>query len=166
MWACFARNFFSVGAVARSTLRRRCSVMSPLKYVATYSFIFRATFRWIKFRSRCARAVDLCSFLGKVSFDLGQCGDSQISKRGLKVGRDHAAALTDAADLHGVHGWCDFPVLHAVTGKVVSRSAAPKGVASEVTASSFLLLWCFVCYFFWLWGFFCYLFVCFLIVSI
>lgn len=132
----------------------------------SYSFIFRATFRWIKFRSRCARAVDLCSFLGKVSFDLGRCGDSQISKRGLKVGRDHAAALTDAADLHGVHGWCDFPVLHAVTGKVVSGSAAPKGVASEVTASSFLLLWCFVCYFFWLWGFFCYLFVCFLIVSI
>lgn len=55
------------------------------------------------------------------------------------MGRDHAAALTDAADLHGVHGWCDFPVLHAVTGKVVSRSTAPKGVASEVTASSFLL---------------------------
>lgn len=148
MWACFARNFFSVGAVARSTLRRRCSVMSPLEYVATYSFIFRATFRWIKFRSRCAHAVDLCSFLGKVSFDLGQCGDSQISKRG------HAAGPADAADLHGVHGWCDFPVLHAVTGKVVSRSAAPKGVASEVTASSFLLLWCFVCYFFWLWVFF------------
>lgn len=87
--------------------------------------------------SRCACTVDLYLFLDKVPFDLEQCGYSQISKRGLKLDTTVQPTLTGAADVQKVHGWCDFPVLHAVTRKLVNGSAVPKGVVKSLSPNSF-----------------------------
>lgn len=87
--------------------------------------------------SRCACTVDLYLSLGKVLFDLEQCGYSQISKRGLKLDTTVQPALTDAADFQKVHGRCYFPVLHAVTRKLVNGSAVPKGVVMSLSPNSF-----------------------------